>query len=70
VQAKGRTLELKAAEVGRDREQLALVANERRDTVRALEQNLLAEQIRLDSVAKGERIRQVALVEDQYRCGA
>lgn len=61
-------MELKAAEAGREREQLMVVAAERRGTVRALEQNLLQEQVRLDSVSKAERIRQIALIEDRYRC--
>lgn len=68
MQERGAQLEAQAAAAGRERQQLAALADERRGALAGVEQELLEERARLDGQAKAERLRQVALLEAQYRC--
>jgi predicted nucleic acid-binding Zn-ribbon protein len=68
VQDRGNELAAQTSTVLREREQLAALAEERRAAMRALESRVLQERQRLDAQAKAERLRQIALMEDQYAC--
>jgi lipid A disaccharide synthetase len=68
VQAQSRQLEKDTKQVSAEREQLLVLAESRRHEVRALEQGMLEERVRLDSRCKAERLKHISLVEEQYRC--
>lgn len=68
MQDRGKQLAVETGEVMREREQLAQLAEERRLAMRTLEQDVAEERARLDAQAKAERLRQIALTEDQYAC--
>jgi hypothetical protein len=68
VQARGQQLEAQTVAVNRERDHLLALANDRRNSLKCLEQELLEERLRLDSRTKAERVKQISLIEDQYRC--
>ena len=68
MQARGQQLEAQTLAVSKERDRLLALANERRNALKGLEQELLEERLQLDARAKAERIKQISLIEDQYRC--
>jgi hypothetical protein len=68
VQARGRQLEVQTVAVARERDRLLSLATERRAALRELESKLAGERRELDTRAKDERLRQISLIEEQYRC--
>lgn len=70
MQDRGKQLAVETGEAMREREQLAKLAEERRMAMRTLEQDVDEERARLDAQAKAERLRQIALMEDQYACAS
>lgn len=70
VQDRGQALATETAVMLREREQLAGVAAERRQALRALEERMGRERALVEAQSKAERLRQISLLEDQYACAS
>ena len=69
MQERGQQLEVQTVAVSKERDRLLALAEQRRAGLRCVEQEMLEERVRLDARAKTERLKQIGLIEEQYKYG-